>query len=69
MIKMNIPSEIIRLSTMTPEGFKKIYWKIIQTEHVEVGEAYEKTEQVHQEFFGNRKYASFESFRISTRKI
>lgn len=47
---------------LTTKGFIEAYFK--QYRHTDVGsKAYECVEQVHEEYFGFRKYSGWESFR------
>lgn len=59
---MKIELEILAL--LSPSGFEKRFHKNCQTAK-NYYEAYEKTEQEYEENFGKRRYASYDSFRVT----
>lgn len=61
------PNEVMALGTF--KGFVAIYFKHLKNTKTNA-EAYEYVEMLHKKFYGKRKYANFESFRIvKNRKI
>lgn len=62
---MKIPIEI--LSLLSPAGFEKRFHKNCQIIN-NYRMAYEMTEKTYQENFGKRRYASYDSFRVTKNK-
>jgi hypothetical protein len=59
---MKIGIEILAL--LSPSGFEKRFHKYCKTSR-SYCEAYEKTEQDYESNFGKRRYASYDSFRVT----
>ena len=62
---MRYPNEI--LAMLTPEGFDERYHNHCKTSKT-YQEAYEKTEREYYDYYQQRKYSSFNSFRVSHNK-
>ena len=58
---MTIPLEILVL--LSPRGFEERFHKNCKECKTYV-EAYEKTENEYEEYFGKKRYASYDSFRV-----
>ena len=58
---MTIPLEILVL--LSPRGFEERFHKNCK-ECKTYTEAYEKTESEYEEYFGKKRYASYDSFRV-----
>jgi hypothetical protein len=57
------------LDLLKPSGFDKLFYKFLGSPEIKTqAKAYEKTEEAFEEFFGRRKYASFNSFRNARNK-
>jgi hypothetical protein len=49
--------------SMTSQGFTKVFFSCLSgRSHTE---AYDKAEEIHTQYFQQRKYSSYESFRVS----
>ena len=59
---MKIEIEILAL--LSPAGFEKRFHKHCRTEKTYY-EAYDKTEMEYENNFGKRRYASYDSFRVT----
>ncbi len=60
-MKINIPIEILIL--LSPKGFKDRFHSYCRSEKTYL-KAYEKTEEDFEQYFGKRRYASYDSFRV-----
>ena len=59
-----LPKSIVKDSSLSPKGFEELVFKCYKDESSHE-KAYYKAEEIHVEYFGSKKYASFESFRVS----
>tara|TARA_R110002153_G_scaffold70085_2_gene184589 strand:+ start:412 stop:624 length:213 start_codon:yes stop_codon:yes gene_type:complete len=55
------------LSLLSPAGFEKRFYKNCQTTKSNE-QAYEKTEKEYEKYFLKRRYASYDSFRVTKNK-
>jgi hypothetical protein len=62
-----IPKSIIQGSSLSHSSFEELFFKCTRETKTYV-EAYEKAEQIHEEYFDKRRYASYDSFRTVTNK-
>jgi hypothetical protein len=58
---MTLPIEILVL--LSPNGFEDRFHKNCKLSKTYM-EAYEKTEEEYQEYFGKTRYSSYDSFRV-----
>jgi len=59
-----LPKSIVLNSSLSPKSFDDLFLKCTKDMGTYV-EAYNKAEQIHQDFFGVKKYSDYDSFRIS----
>tara|TARA_R100000655_G_scaffold106022_1_gene154836 strand:+ start:145 stop:366 length:222 start_codon:yes stop_codon:yes gene_type:complete len=59
------PKEVLDL--LSKKGFDR-KWSVYCNTEKNYEDAYEKVEQLHKFYFGQRKYKNYESYRISKRK-
>jgi hypothetical protein len=57
-----LPKSVVRGSALSPKSFEELFYKCTRESTNYVG-AYEKAEQLHEEYFGCRRYSSYDSFR------
>lgn len=57
-----MPKSLVQQCSMTSRGFEELFF-IFLKEDISHTEAYEKAEQVHENYFEKRKYSSYESFK------
>ena len=65
MINAHKPSPPYILELNTDEGFDKMFWSMTGEYTGSYELAYEATERLFIEYFGRRRYANYESYRIS----
>lgn len=59
-----LPKDLVAGSCMSAEAFDRIFWaNVTMSESNRV--AYEKAEQMHQQFFSRRKYSDYETYKSS----
>lgn len=61
-----IPKKLVRHSMLSPQSFEDLFMKYVKTSPTYV-EAYEKAEEVHEQYFDCRRYANYNSFRLCMR--
>lgn len=59
-----LPSSIVKGCTLSPVTFDEIFLEKLKECKTHV-EAYEKTEQLHEQYFEKRKYSDYDSFKVS----
>lgn len=59
-----LPKSIAVGCSMNAEAFDKIFWANL-TASDNNREAYEKAEQLHQQYFDHRKYSDYETYKSS----
>lgn len=62
-----LPKSIVNESELSPKSFKELYFKCIRESNTTYVDAYEKAEQIHEQYFSKRKYSSWDSFRNSNK--
>lgn len=62
-----IPREVTKTCTMNAEGFKEIFFTCLKTSKTHA-EAYEKAEEIHSQYFNERKYSGYTSFKVAMSK-
>ena len=62
-----IPREVSQSCSMSAEGFKAVFHNYMKDSKTNL-EAYEKTEQYHQQLFTERKYSGYTSFAVAMSK-
>lgn len=62
-----LPKSVIKNSALSPKSFEELFYKCAR-ETATYTEAYEKAEQTHEEYFGCRRYSSYDSFRFQKDK-
>jgi hypothetical protein len=62
-----IPVEISKSCTMSADGFKEVFYHYLKDSKTHL-EAYEKTEAYHEQFFTERKYSGYTSFKVAMSK-
>lgn len=61
------PREVLRL--MEPEGFNEFVQHIYHHSGIVETKAYEKAEEVYEEFYGKRRYEDYNSYKSSFHQI
>jgi peptide methionine sulfoxide reductase MsrA len=59
-----LPKQLAKNCSVSAETFDDIFFSELKTSTTHV-EAYEKAEQLHEQYFEKRKYADYDSYRIS----
>jgi hypothetical protein len=59
-----LPKEIAVGCSMSADAFDKLFWSNLSSSENN-RDAYEKTEQIHEEFFEHRKYSDYETYKSS----
>jgi len=62
-----LPKEIAVGCTMSAESFDRLFYSNVP-QSKNNADAYERTEQMHEEFFGRRKYSDLSSFKSAKTK-
>lgn len=62
-----LPKSLVKNSVLSQKNFEDLYFKYMRDSKTNV-EAYEKAEQVHEQYFDRRRYSSFDSFRTQKNK-
>ncbi|HZI23804.1 MAG TPA: hypothetical protein VFD46_01940 [Chryseolinea sp.] len=62
-----LPKSVIKNSALSPQSFEDLFFKCMNEAETNV-EAYEKAEQIHEQFFDTRRYSSYDSFRTQKNK-
>jgi hypothetical protein len=62
-----LPKSVIKGSSLSSESFEELFFKCMKETHSNV-QAYEKAEEIHEEYFSTRRYSSYDSFRTQKNK-
>lgn len=57
-----MPKVLVKECTMSAKGFDELFFHFLEP-NVTHTAAYERAEQVHENYFGKTKYSSYESFK------
>jgi hypothetical protein len=63
-----MPKVLVKNCSMSAEGFDELFFSFYNNGSVTHTAAYEKAEQVHEQYFEKRKYSDYESYRVSKSK-
>jgi len=59
-----IPTSIAKGCTLSAASFDEVFMEKLRESKTHI-EAYEKAEQLHESYFGKRKYSDHDSFKVS----
>lgn len=59
-----LPKSLATNCKLNPESFDDLFFECLKEKRTHE-EAYNQAEEIHEQFFGARKYTGFETFRIS----
>lgn len=63
-----LPKSLVKDSFMSKQGFEELFYECLKNTKKNI-DAYEKAEEIHEQYFEKRRYSSYESFsEVKNRK-